>query len=339
LHALPNYNYCTPITIESQEFLGCNLSASEDYPLSDTSKGAKATYNTESPKNHWGIRLINYVKRKLEQRKAKKQYEQPADRAARRTAWATIWIAGFTLVLAVVSYLQWQELKGSDKQTDRLLCLYQQQLAQLTKQAGDTHDLAVAAKTQAAQTINLATETHNLAVNASNQVAIIQGQLDLARQQLRVEHRSWITIQHNGNLLDDFSTQIKIVNKGKSIARNIVIDQCSGLFEMNSPPDFKYDAPCHSVYIPAMYQDDFRDQTLKPHTPVSDLQRLSFAEGVEYFAFYARIRYGDEFGPHWTHVCWWTASPKMTDSPNIMSCVNYNDADSDSTEKLTQKPN
>ena len=38
---------------------------------------------------------------------------------------------------------------GCSEQTNRLLCLYQQQLAELTKQAGDTHDLAVAAKDQA----------------------------------------------------------------------------------------------------------------------------------------------------------------------------------------------
>src|SRR5271166_2935292 len=44
---------------------------------------------------------------------------------------------------------QLEQMKGSGGQTDKLICLYQQQVAQLTKQAGDTHDLAVAAGKQA----------------------------------------------------------------------------------------------------------------------------------------------------------------------------------------------
>jgi len=46
---------------------------------------------------------IGYIKRKLHQRKAKKEKESPTDRAARRTALATIWMAVFTVVLAFVS--------------------------------------------------------------------------------------------------------------------------------------------------------------------------------------------------------------------------------------------
>jgi hypothetical protein len=44
---------------------------------------------------------------------------------------------------------QLAEMKGSGEQTNRLLCLYQRQLEQITKQATDTHDLAVAAGNQA----------------------------------------------------------------------------------------------------------------------------------------------------------------------------------------------
>jgi hypothetical protein len=69
----------------------------------------------------------------------------------------TIIIAAATVTYTVFAKLQWktmdgqlQQMKGSSDQTERLLCLYQQQLAQLTKQAIDTHTLATAAGDQAA---------------------------------------------------------------------------------------------------------------------------------------------------------------------------------------------
>ncbi|MGA3080358.1 MAG: hypothetical protein ABSD44_03125 [Terracidiphilus sp.] len=61
----------------------------------------------------------------------------------------TDWIiAAATVVIAGVGIAQWQEMDSAGKQTDRLISLYGQQVAQLSRQAGDTHDLAVAAKTQ-----------------------------------------------------------------------------------------------------------------------------------------------------------------------------------------------
>src|ERR1700683_229860 len=44
---------------------------------------------------------------------------------------------------------QLTEMQDSGRQTDQLICLYRQQLAELHKQASDTHELASQAKTQA----------------------------------------------------------------------------------------------------------------------------------------------------------------------------------------------
>jgi hypothetical protein len=53
--------------------------------------------------HRWWTRLVSYAKCKLQERKAKKQNESPTDRAARRTAAATVWMAIFTLILATTS--------------------------------------------------------------------------------------------------------------------------------------------------------------------------------------------------------------------------------------------
>ena len=76
----------------------------------------------------------------------------------------TDWIiAVATVVIAVVGYFQYQEMAGSGTQTDRMIRLYRSQVAQLSRQAGDTHDLAVAAKQQAEQALTQANATKKLA--------------------------------------------------------------------------------------------------------------------------------------------------------------------------------
>jgi hypothetical protein len=63
------------------------------------------------------------------------------------------WIyAGIAAYQAHLIHNQLTQMEGASRQTDTLLGLYQQQLMQMTKQANDTHDLAVAAEEQAANT-------------------------------------------------------------------------------------------------------------------------------------------------------------------------------------------
>jgi hypothetical protein len=71
------------------------------------------------PRQQWRARLIGYVKRYLHERKSKKETESPADRAARRTATATVWIAVFTVVLAIVGGVTLYEVVtgGNDTHT------------------------------------------------------------------------------------------------------------------------------------------------------------------------------------------------------------------------------
>jgi hypothetical protein len=95
--------------------------------------------------------------------------------------WATVWIAAFTFVLAIVGYLQWTELDESGKQTDRMILLYRQQVNQLSRQAGDTHDLADQAKVQATEA--------TIAANAAKQSA------DVAKTTLIATNRPWLDLE------------------------------------------------------------------------------------------------------------------------------------------------
>jgi len=96
--------------------------------LTDTDSGEDVERKVEQLCQKWWIGLIDYVKRKMSQRKTKKQNETPSDKAARRTAIATIWMAIFTFVLAFTSGLtiwilknQLKEMRDSGTQTDRII--------------------------------------------------------------------------------------------------------------------------------------------------------------------------------------------------------------------------
>lgn len=66
------------------------------------------------------------------------------------------------------------QMEGGGKQTDQMLCLIRQQLEQITKQATDTHDLAVAADKQARAAKVQSGNTVKLANAASDQVTKLQ---------------------------------------------------------------------------------------------------------------------------------------------------------------------
>lgn len=93
-------------------FLCCTNPKDEGETLKDTNKGPDKKPPAEKTKRHWWTRLIAYIKAKRDERKARKQQETPADRSARITAIATMWIAFFTLVLAAIAAYQFIILRG-----------------------------------------------------------------------------------------------------------------------------------------------------------------------------------------------------------------------------------
>jgi hypothetical protein len=103
---------------------------------------------------------------------------------------------------------QLNQMVGSSGQTDRLLDLYQQQLAELRRQSSDTHDLAVQAKDQADRTRDLAAAaaeqadaTRMIAANAATQAKAASdlasnsaGELATLQKQLELTDRPWIKV-------------------------------------------------------------------------------------------------------------------------------------------------
>ena len=69
---------------------------------------------------------------------------------------------------------QLNQMVSSGQQTDSLICLYRKQLEQLTKQTGDTHDLAVSAGAQATQALAQAKATRDLARTSNDALVSVQ---------------------------------------------------------------------------------------------------------------------------------------------------------------------
>src|SRR5580693_6184303 len=97
----------------------------------------------------WGIRQI---KRKLEERKAKRENEIASDRAARITTKATVWIAVFTVVLALVGILTLIEVILGGADTAKLAQAAVDQAAAMKLQEQRTEILTTATTAQAIAT-------------------------------------------------------------------------------------------------------------------------------------------------------------------------------------------
>jgi len=76
--------------------------------LASANKKPNANPPVKKPRYGWWTRFVSFIKRKLDERAARKQakkQESPTDKAARTTAGATVWMAVFTALLAATSGL------------------------------------------------------------------------------------------------------------------------------------------------------------------------------------------------------------------------------------------
>jgi hypothetical protein len=175
----------------------------------------------------------------------------------RKTAgWNKIMV-GFTAVIAIstTSYAcyerkqlgvmagQLKQMEGTSTQTDQMIWLIRQQLAQLTKQATDTHELAAQAKDQTESTKDIAdraltqaTATNELARQAkrsadSSERAIneasrhAQEALDESIKAYVLDQRPWIGVYEAPIIhwdKDGFRMQVVFENSGKTPAIKII---------------------------------------------------------------------------------------------------------------------
>jgi hypothetical protein len=143
--------------------------------LNDIDSGETAERQVEKFCWERWIRLVGYVKRKAEQHRAKKEQESSTDRAARRTAWATIAIAFFTLVQVGVGIVTWTVLNG--------------QLKEMHDSSTDTHTLAQAADSQAKKMTDVSTAADKIRQAADNMVAQDQRIADNAQKAMDASNR------------------------------------------------------------------------------------------------------------------------------------------------------
>ena len=177
----------------------------------------------QASRNNGWFRFVGYVKRKRYERAAKKKNETPTDKAARRTATATVWMAIFTLVLAATSGLTIWILKN--------------QLREMHEGGIDTHALAIAAdkteksaekSAQAAR--DFADTAHDINGGILGAVGQLKAVADNARKSIqaaqdafRDDQRAWVGVSKASLIQFEAGKPIKIdvlvLNTGKTPAR------------------------------------------------------------------------------------------------------------------------
>jgi len=156
---------------------------------------------TKPVRSVWGI---DYIKRQLQEHATKKKEETPSDKAARITATATKWMAGFTFILALF--------------TGGTLLILRSQLWEMRGGGIDTHDLAIAAKAQADRTKELA-ESAKTSANAAKSAA------DTAARALYITEAADMEADHFECLPEPLSTESSVSlilrNTGRTSATNV----------------------------------------------------------------------------------------------------------------------
>jgi hypothetical protein len=245
-----------------------------------------------------------------------------ADKAVERTATATVWIALFTVVLAIVGAITLYEVIAGGT---------------------DTHDLAVQAKNQAdaAKTLALAAGT----------------QADVANQTMQVDQRPWMNITVGRAAMIDgrpISIPARIVNSGKTPAFNVQGFAVVNLLSGNAQPDFNYGSGVHPKYsfgtgtaIPNVANDQQlpvlptyvpRSKPINPILATSEI-RAGIQDGTLYIAVYGRITYADIFGTdHWINFCSYTQrdGAAISEKATADTCGPYNDVDKNYQQKKQQ---
>jgi len=220
---------------------------------------------------------------------------------------------------------QLEQMRGSGRQTDKLISLYQQQVAQLTKQAGDTHDLAVAAGTQA---INAGEQVKKLEAGVKETHALATAAQTANKNAVEAD-RPWIggalTVQDfEANKIPTYT--IIWVNTGKRPAKITLTISKSGPFDFGVNPQYTgyHTVPSINLIVPGQpmthaWQDD---------GPISEPEMAALKAGTLPFRVYAKIEYSDLRTniSYWTHMCWRYMPTMPYMNGGFANCAEYTDA-------------
>jgi hypothetical protein len=269
----------------------------------------------------WGW-IVNKVVSFANKPKPKKEPENPTDKAARRTAIATIWIAVFTVLLAFVSGFtllilrgQLHEMQGGGIQTDHLLCLYQQQLAEMQKQSLQSQLSSIASTYQAVAVAQ--SESAMLLATSGNPVAIVNSKFRIPLRITNEGKTQAIDFQYRANAVfvprekDDFS--FRRFNKPFTFA-GAILAAGKSIPEIGTP----------EAYVAV--RDDEGREIIADNRTISDMRT-----GKKDVILYSMLTYRDVFQvKHWTRTCKSFAEymplETMISTPHP-SCIAYNKQD------------
>jgi hypothetical protein len=297
-----------------------NYSKYEVDALRNAGSSAQTHKPAKKPIRPWWRRFIDYIKRNVHERRTKRANEKPEERSARLTAKATIWMAVFTVVLAAVSggtlwvlKKQLAEMQSTGEQTDQMICLYGQQLAELQRQSLDTHGFAAASTYQAIA----------VAQSESARVQPIVGQPVLT-------------------LLQPIEIPYQLANSGKTRAEKVRFVGDATLWPRNGKdPKFSYSKDSAMLSEEIMASGETSTRTVKGITGIRALDHghpifldtkilTAYQEGSKDIVMWGKLTYIDVFGvEHWQHFCTVFAQHQKGDliGPSHEGCSAYNKSD------------
>jgi hypothetical protein len=288
--------------------------------------------------------------------------ETVADRAARQTAAATIWIAVFTCALFFLNGVtiailvkQLGEMHSGGLDTHDLA-------EEAKKQSSATKSLAEAARVQSENTAVLAAATKDQVTKLNAQWKVMQSQLTFAQDEARAEQRAWLVvgiefpnIQRDPVLHDVVNIYgpqdrisndvVSLSNAGKSPAFEIRV---TGWFEILNSADassFGENGPYSIFDASSLFPGGvargsiqlFRDHKEGKFT---NEEVKAFVDDTSYLIAYGVLVYRDDFGTHWQRFCHWTHyGPRIAGGFNIDSCIRYNQfGDGNPPERSDYRP-
>jgi len=158
---------------------------------------------------------FSQIERKLHERRAKYEAQTPEEKAAWRTANATVWIAVFTVVLALVGGITLYEVIQGGNDTRDLAEAAKRQAGAAVQQVSNFAALAIAAKQQSDNTKVQSDNTIKLANAATKQANVARNQLDAIQdaQSAQITFGFDFDKAKSGE-----GTDITVINRGPSIA-------------------------------------------------------------------------------------------------------------------------
>ncbi len=190
---------------------------------------------------------------------------------------------------------QLEQMRGAGTQTDKLIRLYQEQLAQLTKQVSDTHELAIQAKNQADMTKDLARSAEEQARANKRAANAAVSAADTAKETLYVSQRAYVVIGDPGFNYSTKFMDIPVINVGHIPSGEITVVVHEATF--NQPVEGHTD----SRYVVEKHWQHHPLNTITPNNPIAlsvpvfALDKEKLEKGEQRIVVGGTITYGDGF--------------------------------------------